>query len=88
MARTWARTSSIPRGLWAIVIDVGKESGKRKRRWFSFHGGKREAQRRCRALSGIATDMSSVGAALVGASFNGSFHHLSPRFHSLATTVS
>ena len=37
-------------GHWAIVIDARDESGKRKRRWFSFRGTKREAQRRCAEL--------------------------------------
>jgi len=32
-------------GHWAIVIDVrDPQTGKRKRRWHSFHGTKREAQ--------------------------------------------
>ena len=37
-------------GHWAIVIDARDVAGKRKRRWFSFHGTKREAQRRCAEL--------------------------------------
>ena len=32
-------------GRWAIVIDVrDPQTGRRKRRWHSFQGGKREAQ--------------------------------------------
>jgi integrase len=37
-------------GHWAIVIDARDQTGKRKRRWFSFRGTKREAQRRCAEL--------------------------------------
>jgi integrase len=37
-------------GHWAIVIDARDAAGKRKRRWFSFRGTKREAQRRCAEL--------------------------------------
>jgi integrase len=37
-------------GHWAIVIDARDAAGKRKRRWFSFQGSKREAQRRCAEL--------------------------------------
>src|SRR5215470_10832597 len=34
-------------GRWAIVIDVHDESGKRRRKWHSFRGTKREAQIEC-----------------------------------------
>ena len=37
-------------GHWAIVIDARDIAGNRKRRWFSFQGTKREAQRRCAEL--------------------------------------
>jgi hypothetical protein len=38
-------------GHWAIVIDVHDPvSGERKRRWHSFKGTKREAQRKCAEL--------------------------------------
>ena len=38
-------------GNWAIVIDVrDPQTGKRKRRWHSFKGTKREAQVRCAQL--------------------------------------
>lgn len=37
-------------GRWAIVIDARDAAGKRKRRWFTFHGGKRGAQRKCAEL--------------------------------------
>jgi integrase len=38
-------------GRWAIVIDVrDPETGKRRRRWHSFKGGKREAQNECARL--------------------------------------
>jgi len=41
-----------PRGTntWAIVLDARGEDGKRKRRWHSFKGTKREAQIRCHEL--------------------------------------
>jgi integrase len=37
-------------GRWAIVIDARDAAGNRKRRWYSFHGTKRDAQRRCAEL--------------------------------------
>ena len=37
-------------GRWAIILDARDAAGKRKRRWFSFQGTKREAQRRCAEL--------------------------------------
>jgi integrase len=37
-------------GHWAIVLEARDGAGKRKRRWFSFQGTKREAQRRCAEL--------------------------------------
>jgi hypothetical protein len=38
-------------GRWAIVIDVrDPATGKRKRRWHSFKGNKREAQVECAKL--------------------------------------
>ena len=38
-------------GHWAIVIDVrDPQTGKRKRRWHSFKGNKREAQVECAPL--------------------------------------
>jgi len=37
-------------GHWAIVIDARDAAGNRKRRWFSFSGSKRDAQRRCAEL--------------------------------------
>jgi hypothetical protein len=37
-------------GHFAIVIDARDAAGNRKRRWFSFEGTKREAQRRCAEL--------------------------------------
>jgi integrase len=37
-------------GHWAIVIDARDESGKRKRKWHSFKGTKREAQVECARL--------------------------------------
>jgi hypothetical protein len=42
-------------GRWAIVIDVhDPQTGKRKRRWHSFKGGKREAQtERARLIASV-----------------------------------
>jgi integrase len=38
-------------GHWAIVIDIkDPTTGKRRRKWHSFHGGKREAQKRLAEL--------------------------------------
>ena len=38
-------------GRWAIVLGVrDPETGKRKRKWHSFHGTKREAQVECSRL--------------------------------------
>jgi integrase len=37
-------------GHWAIVIDVDDPSGKRKRKWHSFKGTKRQAQDECTRL--------------------------------------
>src|SRR5215510_1522935 len=44
-------------GRWAIVLDVhDSETGKRKRRWHSFQGTKRQAQIECsRLISQLAT---------------------------------
>jgi hypothetical protein len=37
-------------GHWAIVLDIDSDNGKRRQRWFSFAGTKRQAQVRCAAL--------------------------------------
>jgi len=37
-------------GKWAIVLDVYDESGKRRRKWHSFSGTKRQAQEECARL--------------------------------------
>ena len=38
-------------GHWAIVIELrDPESGKRRRKWHSFHGTKRQAQDECARL--------------------------------------
>ena len=37
-------------GRWAIVIDMRDPAGKRKRRWHSFGGTKRQAQNECARL--------------------------------------
>jgi integrase len=37
-------------GHWAIVIDVKSDSGRRKRKWHSFKGTKRQAQDECTRL--------------------------------------
>jgi integrase len=38
------------RGHWAIVITVSDASGRKRRKWHSFKGSKREAQRECARL--------------------------------------
>jgi hypothetical protein len=40
-------------GHWAIVLDIDSRDGKRRRKWHSFRGTKREAQRR---LAELITD--------------------------------
>ena len=37
-------------GRWAIIIDIRDPAGKRKRKWHSFRGTKREAQKECARL--------------------------------------
>jgi integrase len=37
-------------GRWAIVIDAPNQSGQRRRKWHSFKGTKREAQKECSRL--------------------------------------
>ena len=38
-------------GHWAIILDIrDTQTGKRKRRWHSFRGTKREAQKECARL--------------------------------------
>src|SRR5215468_1661113 len=37
-------------GHWAIVLDVPDKAGKRRRKWHSFKGTKREAQLECARL--------------------------------------
>jgi hypothetical protein len=38
-------------GRWAIILDVhDPQTGRRKRKWHSFRGGKREAQAECARL--------------------------------------
>src|SRR6516225_11757191 len=38
-------------GHWAIVLDIADpQTGKRRRKWHSFRGGKREAQKECARL--------------------------------------
>ncbi|MEZ5780178.1 MAG: tyrosine-type recombinase/integrase [Rhizobiaceae bacterium] len=37
-------------GKWAIILDVYDEAGKRKRKWHSFAGTKRQAQEECARL--------------------------------------
>lgn len=37
-------------GHWAIVLEIRGDEGKRKRKWHSFKGTKRQAQARCAEL--------------------------------------
>jgi integrase len=48
-------------GHWAIVIDVRDATGKKRRKWHSFRGSKREAQRECARLIAELTRGSYVG---------------------------
>ena len=63
-------------GHWAIVIDVrDPQTGKRKRRWHSFQGTKREAQVQCAKLiaehqSGASIDPSRITVAEFMARFD------------------
>jgi integrase len=55
-------------GHWAIILDAQDATGKRKRRWHSFRGTKREAQIACAQLiaemqGGGAVDPSRITAA-------------------------
>jgi integrase len=55
-------------GHWAIIIDVPDATGKRKQRWHSFRGTKREAQRECARLiseldKGTAVEPSRIRVA-------------------------
>ena len=43
-------------GHWAIILDVRDVNGKRRRKWHSFKGTKRQAQTEC---SRLITDMDS-----------------------------
>jgi Phage integrase, N-terminal SAM-like domain len=45
-------------GRWAIVLDIHDGAGKRKRKWHSFKGTKREAQKECARL---VAEMSAGG---------------------------
>ena len=41
-------------GHWAIILDIRDASGKRRRKWHSFRGTKRQAQVECaRLISGM-----------------------------------
>jgi Arm DNA-binding domain len=56
------------RGRWAIVLDTRDSTGKRKRRWHSFVGTKREAQIECARLiaeaqGGTAVDPTRITVA-------------------------
>jgi hypothetical protein len=53
-------------GHWAIVIDVrDPQTGKRKRRWHSFKGTKREAQVRCAQLIAEAQGGAAVNPSRI-----------------------
>src|SRR5215472_2820056 len=53
-------------GHWAIVIDVSDpQTGKRKRRWHSFKGTKREAQVRCAQLIAEAQGGAAVSPSRI-----------------------
>jgi Phage integrase, N-terminal SAM-like domain len=75
-------------GHWAIVIDVrDPTTGKRKRRWHSFKGAKREAQDECARLitelkAGTAVDPSrETVAAFLERCIEHMASQVSPRSH-------
>jgi len=74
-------------GRWAIVIDARDAAGKRKRRWHSFKGTKREAQKECARLitefeSGASVDPSRMTvAAFLDRWIEHMRGHISPRSH-------
>jgi integrase len=75
-------------GHWAIVIDVPDlADGKRKQRWHSFRGTKREAQRECARLiseldKGTAVEPSRMTVAAFLERWIGHMQgHVSPRSH-------
>ena len=42
-------------GHWAVVLEIrDPESGRRKRKWHTFHGTKRQAQSECARLNRCA----------------------------------
>jgi integrase len=47
-------------GHWAIVLDAQDSAGKRKRRWHSFAGTKREAQTKCAQLIAEAQGVGAI----------------------------
>jgi len=56
-------------GHWAIILDMHDDMGKRKRRWHSFAGTKREAQKECARLiteleKGTATEPGRLTVAV------------------------
>jgi hypothetical protein len=50
-------------GHWAIILDVYDEAGKRKRKWHSFKGNKKEAQIECARLITEMSDGKYVEAS-------------------------
>src|SRR5262245_31987621 len=53
-------------GHWAIVLDVhDPQTGKRRRRWYSFVGTKRAAQIRCAELVAAAQQGTSIDASQI-----------------------
>jgi integrase len=66
-------------GHWAIVLDVrDPETGKRKRRWHSFSGTKREAQVECARLISEITGGTHIDPArlTIGAFFDQWLEHM------------
>src|SRR5262245_49257705 len=81
-------------GHWAIVIDVrDPQAGKRKQRWYSFKGTKRQAQVECARLifeiqSGTAVDPSRMTmAAFLDRWIEHMQGQVSPRSHERYTEI-
>ena len=71
-------------GHWAIVIDLrDPETGKRRRKWHSFRGTKREAQVECsRLISELSGGLYIEAAKVsVGQFLDRWLEHIKPGFH-------
>jgi integrase len=80
-------------GKWAIVLDVESANGKRKQRWFSFAGTKRQAQLECARLigelqsGGTLTPTKTTVAGYLNAWLEHIKASVSPRTHERYTEI-